>query len=213
MRKVCYVIFTIYLKVLFTFYIRVKINGKLPNTPFIIAANHCSHLDSGVLISATKLPLKHCALLAAADYWEKKSFLKNLVRNSLCLIPISRGKRKAYALDTTISKAKQFINNDGKVIVIFPEGGRSMNGKLQTPLKHGAAILALKLNLPIVPIFIHGSYRAWPKGKTFMKPGRVDVYIGDSIPPQHRDNVLSDESIHTTTTQLERSLKRLSNKV
>ena len=67
-------------------------------------------------------------------------------------------------------------------IIIFPEGSRGKPGEV-LPFRKGAARFALALNKPIVPIYIEGSYRAWPRGKVFMKPCKITINILEPIYP------------------------------
>ena len=69
-----------------------------------------------------------------------------------------------------------------KYLVIFPDGSRGLPGEIR-PFGQGAAKFSISLSLPIVPVFIHGSHKSWPKGKYFMRPTRIKVQILDPIYP------------------------------
>ena len=68
-----------------------------------------------------------------------------------------------------------------RILLVFPEGERSMDGRL-TRFKKGPAILSVELNAPIVPVGMRGTFEAWPRGGR-LKANKVEIVIGDPIPP------------------------------
>jgi long-chain acyl-CoA synthetase len=70
----------------------------------------------------------------------------------------------------------------GRVLILYPEGERSIDG---TPriFKKGVAILSIHLQVPIVPIAIEGFYESWPRGKSFQKFAPLKITFGDPIQP------------------------------
>jgi 1-acyl-sn-glycerol-3-phosphate acyltransferase len=66
------------------------------------------------------------------------------------------------------------------VLLVFPEGVRSMDGTLQE-LKPGAPVLAAELGLPVVPAHVKGAYEAWPRGKRWPRPHPVSVTYGSPL--------------------------------
>jgi 1-acyl-sn-glycerol-3-phosphate acyltransferase len=70
--------------------------------------------------------------------------------------------------------------DDGENVLLFPEGGRSLDGKLQ-PLEGGAALIALKSGAPVVPAFVAGTFEAMPPGSKFVKPLHLSVVVGETI--------------------------------
>lgn len=83
------------------------------------------------------------------------------------LIPIDRQASKE-SMVLSIKLCAAFIKNNNRNLIIYPEGTRSLDGELQ-PFKKGPAWIASKLNLPIVPVYIHGSYQSMPKRSIFPK--------------------------------------------
>jgi long-chain acyl-CoA synthetase len=79
-------------------------------------------------------------------------------------------------------RAGAFGLGHGRVLVLYPEGERSIDG---TPkrFKKGAAILSIHMQVPIVPVAIEGFYEAWPRGKPFQKFAPLRIEIGDPIFP------------------------------
>jgi 1-acyl-sn-glycerol-3-phosphate acyltransferase len=68
----------------------------------------------------------------------------------------------------------------GKILNLYPEGQRSFNGSLQE-FKHGAAILATELDVPIVPVALDGFYRVWPRKSRRIHLARVRIRFGEPI--------------------------------
>lgn len=164
-------------KVIFKVYCPLSVHGmeNLPEPPFMICSNHASHIDSGMLMEATGLSYRRVGLIAAKDYFFDKGhrFYLHYMMN---LVPIARGAG-ARAIKDSIIACKSFLDMGGLSLIIFPEGTRSMNGKI-AKFKEGAAILAHELNLPMVPASVIGSRDVLPKGSYFMRPKRLAVRFG-----------------------------------
>ncbi|MBX9785941.1 MAG: 1-acyl-sn-glycerol-3-phosphate acyltransferase [Alphaproteobacteria bacterium] len=216
------ILFRLICKIIFTIYAPVHSLGKgnLPTGPFILCSNHSSHLDMGVLIHASGRLSSDFAVLVAMDYWFKASFFKKIFRNFLTLIPVDRiskkkNKKKIFSFENTINVCNVFVKNKGNLI-IYPEGSRSQNGLIQ-PFKKGAAILALRLNIPIVPVYIHGCFKALPKGRKLMKPANIHVYFEKPIYPPYDATKLEDfnatsfkeEAINRLTSKIEKKVRNL----
>ncbi|HYB73757.1 MAG TPA: lysophospholipid acyltransferase family protein, partial [Candidatus Sulfotelmatobacter sp.] len=77
-------------------------------------------------------------------------------------------------------QASAHVLRQGKILCIFPEGSRSIDGTPQ-PFKRGAAILAKELEVPLVPARIRGSFEAWPRFGTLPRPHRLDVVFGKPV--------------------------------
>jgi 1-acyl-sn-glycerol-3-phosphate acyltransferase len=72
----------------------------------------------------------------------------------------------------------------GEPLILFPEGTRSLDGRLQ-PIRGGIGLLAAKSGVPIVPLYISGAHRLLPKGKLLPRPGRILVLIGAPFYPEN----------------------------
>ena len=147
---------------------------KLRNSrPAIYVTNHTSALD--IFISMAICPYGGCGVgkkevvripFFGWAYWLSGHLL------------IDRGNReKAVASMKELSK---FVNDKKLSIWIWPEGTRSMDGKL-IPFKKGFVHLALATNLPIVPVIFHGAHKRWPAKTMQFYPGEVKVEVLDSI--------------------------------
>ncbi len=144
--------------------------------PAIFAANHHSHLDAGLAITSLPEPHRHQVFAAAAaDYFfdtRTKATASALVLNA---IPIERAKVGRRSADAAAD-----LLDDGWSMIIFPEGGRSPDGWGQ-PFRGGAAYLALRCAVPVVPVHIAGTGRVLPKGRNRPTPGRTVVTFGRPI--------------------------------
>ncbi|MDR0734907.1 MAG: 1-acyl-sn-glycerol-3-phosphate acyltransferase, partial [Elusimicrobiota bacterium] len=142
--------------------IDIKRRELLPTKgPAIIAANHNSHLD--ILLLMSILPWK-AALdtypVAAADYFLKNKIISWFSQNVVGIIPI---KRKPSAGDRDILAPCYDKLNDGKIIVIFPEGSRG-EPEVMGELKSGIAHIAKKMpDVKIIPVFIRGLGKSLPR--------------------------------------------------
>ena len=147
--------------------------------PAIFVANHTSHLDT--ILTQTALPAEIADDLfygAAQDRWfikgRRKKELNPLYQSFvLGTFPIMRGGGIE-----ALSYASELLTN-GRKIFLFPEGTRSTNGELGA-FKHGVSILALRHNVPVVPLCLAGLGAIRPKGSREEIPGPVSM---DILPP------------------------------
>jgi len=178
--RVTRLIFSGFVFIFFRTYIRLKIKGasNIPLGPFIICSNHQSHLDALILSYLGSFDFSRTAMIAAKDYWydhRKRFLISNLFFN---VIPLSRSDTaKSFSIRQVAGITKDFLGSRGKGVVILPEGTRSTNGEVKS-FKNGILILSKLTGLPVLPVFIHGSKKSWPKGTFFVKPGRVRVNVG-----------------------------------
>ena len=79
-------------------------------------------------------------------------------------------------------RAGAFGLRHGRILMLYPEGQRSIDGR-PTRFKKGAAILSIHQQVPIVPVAIEGFYEAWPRGKRFQKFAPLRIKFGEAICP------------------------------
>jgi 1-acyl-sn-glycerol-3-phosphate acyltransferase len=144
------------------------------NRSLVIVANHCSHLDALCLLAALPLRKLHRAFpVAASDYFFQsipRLWIAAVVVNAL---PFERQIRVRQSL----SLCGQLLANPGTVLIIFPEGTRSRTGGTQE-FKPGIGALVAGRDVAVVPCFIDGSFRAWPKGRRLPRPTKVRLIVG-----------------------------------
>ncbi len=155
----------------------------IPTTPFVICANHRSHVDSFALIYGLGLNSR-CALLAARDYFVDGRPWQRLLALPFPMIAVDRTAPGVSMLGT-IRDAHSFFRAGGLAIITYPEGSRQA-GRNIAPFKRGAATLALALGRPVLPVFIEGTERVLAKGRRLPVPGRITLVLAPAIDPGPR---------------------------
>src|SRR5256885_9473546 len=141
--------------------------------PVIFAANHSSHADTSLILHALSDRARdRTVVAAAADYWFKRPLLGNLVSLVMNTFPFSRTGGAQAQLDASSRLLKSGWN-----LVLFPEGSRSTDGRIQE-FKPGVGHLANETGTPVVPLHIRGAHRIMPKGQKLPLPGPARVRIG-----------------------------------
>ncbi|WP_456369811.1 lysophospholipid acyltransferase family protein [Thermodesulfatator atlanticus] len=156
--------------------VRLEVRGLehiRPEENYIFAANHQSQFDIPVI--GTILPHK-ISWLAKKSLFKIPFFGWGLLAAGCVPIDRENPRKGLESLMLAVGKTKE-----GFSVLIFPEGTRSPDGRLQ-PFKVGGFILAIKSGLPVVPIAICGTREVLPKGKLLLKPGLVRVKIFPPIP-------------------------------
>jgi len=151
----------------------IKVYGKenLPKTGgFILASNHVSNLDP-VAVGV--------ACPRALNYMAKDSLFNNSVA-SWALYKSNAFPLKRESADLSAIKEAIRRVNLGGGLLLFPEGTRAPDGSVHEP-QAGVGFLAAKLNVPIIPAFVKGTYEALPRGAKFIRPKRISVYFGRQI--------------------------------
>jgi long-chain acyl-CoA synthetase len=147
-----------------------------PRTPFIICPNHESFIDGPFLISIfPRRVIYNIFIHGYSNYWQN-AFSRWLAR--MCsIVEIDPNVNLIRAMQIAAVGLKH-----GRVLMIFPEGTRSIDGHV-AEFKKGAAILAHELGVPIVPVGIRGSFEAWPRGGKF-RFHPLEFHIGKPIDPR-----------------------------
>jgi 1-acyl-sn-glycerol-3-phosphate acyltransferase len=190
LRSVCALI----IRGLLRLYNRFEIVGHenmRTNRTLVIVANHCSHLDTLCLLAALPLPKLHRAFPAAAsDYFflgVHRLWAAAVLVNAL---PFGRqaGVRQSLAL------CQEMLANPGTILIIFPEGTRSTTGQVGE-FKSGIGALVAGKDVAVVPCFVDGSFRAWPKGRRMPRPTKVRLIVG----PPRNYRARSSDRVELTT--------------
>jgi long-chain acyl-CoA synthetase len=161
--------------------LRTRVTGRafIPhNRSTIVAANHASHLDMGLVKYALGSYGQGMVSLAAQDYFfEGNRYRKAFFENFTNLVPMSRGGSLRQAL----RQAGELIEQ-GKTLLIFPEGTRSTDGQVKE-FKSAVGHLALHHDVDVLPVWLGGTHRALPKGTTVIRNRSVEARIG--LPLEH----------------------------
>jgi 1-acyl-sn-glycerol-3-phosphate acyltransferase len=156
----------------------------LTDGPVVFAGNHHSHLDTPVVLTSIPEPWRHRVFVgAAADYFFRNRITSAVSALLIGAIPIERSKVTRRSAD----QAAELIDA-GWSMLIFPEGGRSPDGWGQ-PFRGGAAYLASRCNVPVVPLHIEGTARILRKGAKLPTPANVRVTYGVPLRPVDGENV------------------------
>jgi 1-acyl-sn-glycerol-3-phosphate acyltransferase len=167
---VCYHLIKLLARIFFR--LRVVHRERMINHgPVILAANHQSFLDPPLAGSASNRGIYFLARRSLLDGW----FL-GWILPKLNVVPVDSDSGK----DRTALKALIRILRAGEGTLVFPEGQRSPDGKLQ-PAQPGLGLVIAKTLAPVVPIRVFGAYEAWPLQEKWPRPGRVTVVVGDPI--------------------------------
>ena len=171
-----------FLALYFRVYHRLSLVGRegLPATrPLILAANHGSYLDPpavGVAFPGVVRGLAWAGLFRVPR-------LGGIIR-LLGAVPVSQEDRRSAA---GVLRLTLHLLERGESVMIFPEGQRSADGTLQ-PLEGGAALLALKAGVPVVPVRVDGAFEALPPSGRFPLPRKIRVTFREPLDPEdYRD--------------------------
>ncbi|SMO33498.1 lysophospholipid acyltransferase family protein [Propioniciclava tarda] len=150
------------------------------SAPFVVIANHSSHLDANLIFGALPRRLsRNLSAGAAADYFfnhKLRAFGTRLFYNAF---PVDRGGMRAHR------GMSGKLLDEGIPLLIFPEGTRSRTGAM-AKFKAGPAGLSIKHQVPILPIALVGAYAAMPYGAKLPVPGRPDVHVVFGNPQRAR---------------------------
>ncbi len=147
-----------------------------PHTNFIVSSNHASHLDMGLIkYSLGEDIAEQTVAVAAADYWFDTKYKRAYMNNFTTLVPIER----SGSLRTSLRHVTQILK-EGYNCLIFPEGTRSLTGEMEE-FKPVIGYLALNEKVGILPIYLSGTYDAFPKGTTVPKYEKVGSKIGAKV--------------------------------
>ena len=173
------------------------------NRSLIIVANHSSHLDTLCLLAALPLRKLHRAFPAAAeDYFFRsvpRTFIAAVVTNAL---PFARRVRVRRSL----SICSNLLSDPENILIIFPEGTRSKTGETRE-FKSGIGALVAGRDITVLPCYLQGAFRAWPKGRRLPRPKKVRLIVG--APRNYLSRNTNKIDICTIAAELHRAVKEL----
>jgi 1-acyl-sn-glycerol-3-phosphate acyltransferase len=156
--------------------VRVRVKGvaRIPSGTCIFAANHTSSADAPAVVGA--IPRRIAILLKRSLFeWPIVGQAFHLAH----FVPVDRFNRES-AIES-LEKATSALR-DGQSFLIYPEGTRSPDGRLQE-FKKGTAVMAIKTGVPLVPIACSNAHRVMEKRKLRIKPGDILVEFLEPIDP------------------------------
>jgi long-chain acyl-CoA synthetase len=177
------------------FHLKVSGLEKLPRTgPCIISSNHQSYIDPLILAGILPGEVFYRSFAVGTSDIFGKGFMRKLAR-SIKTIVVDPDANLIPAM-----RAGAFGLRHGLVLVLYPEGERSIDGTPKV-FKKGAAILSIHLQVPIVPVAIEGFYDAWPRNKPFQRFAPLEIAIGDPIMPPP-ESAASEQAYERLTAEL-----------
>lgn len=150
---------------------------------YVFAANHQSYMDTPVVLAHIPMQFR---FLAKKGLFSVPFLGYHLKRAGHIPVPRENPREAIKAM----AEAGRIIREKGISVLIFPEGGRSLVGLKE--FREGAAYIAIKAGVPVVPVAISGTLEVLPMGSLTVRPGHVTMKIGDPIPTA--DLVLHDRA-------------------
>jgi 1-acyl-sn-glycerol-3-phosphate acyltransferase len=162
-------------KLLAIVFFRIRVYGR-ENIPkeggAVLASNHQSYLDPALIAAVINRPVY---FLARKELFEVSIFFSWLIR-SLNAIPLERRVFDSSGFRQTLN-----ILKEGNLLVVFPEGTRTSDGKIGS-VKKGISLLQTKTKVPLIPTLIKGAYENWPRrNKLPIKLASIKVYFNKPI--------------------------------
>lgn len=178
------------------------------HTAFLVAANHASHLDAGLVKTALGQYGRGLVALAARDYFFGSKLRRAYFEHFTNVLPIERHGSIRHSLRQALG-----VLADGRSLLVFPEGTRSADGVMAT-FKPSIGYLAENSGVPLLPMYLWGTYAAMPKGSTLLpKQRRIGAAIGQPLLPEHfarlAEGVPTSEAHRRATTLVERAVRAL----
>ena len=173
------------------------------NRSLVIVANHCSHLDTLCLLAALPLRKLHRAFPAAAsDYFFRSVHRVWAAAVLVNALPFGRDAHVRKSL----SLCQELLAKPGTILIIFPEGTRSTTGDVGE-FKAGIGALVAGRDVAVVPCFVEGSFRAWPKGRHFPRAKKVRLIVG--APRNYRSRTADKIDIGAIASELRKAVSEL----
>jgi 1-acyl-sn-glycerol-3-phosphate acyltransferase len=159
--------------------------------PFLIASNHASHLDPPLVGSQVPRQMR---------FFARKTLWNNRIlawwMNQVETIPVERDSGDIGAIKRVLQALAE-----NRAVVLFPEGTRSMDGRLQKP-KPGVGLMACKTGVPVVPCRVFGSFEAFGKGSAIPRFGTsITVVFGSPIPAAEYDDPAAGKARYELAAQ------------
>lgn len=179
---------------------RLRIVGKdkiRRNRPYIVMSNHQSLFDVWALIGKMPLQLRW---VVKGDIRKMPLFGYALERMGHIYVDKARGKNMVRSLESAARKIRE-----GTSVVIFPEGTRSKDGRLQR-FHRGGAVIALRSGVSILPVTVNGGRFVLPKNTLDLLPGKIQLVIGDVIEPTDFAEDRTEELLEAVRSAIEKNL-------
>ena len=189
--------------ILFAAGVKITVSGMEnidPGGTYVFVGNHQSHFDVPIVFSLLPMTVRF--------FTKKELFRIPLFGSALSAVGMIKIDRSNHEKSVkSMNQAVETIRDRNVSVVIFPEGTRSPDGKLQ-PFKKGGFIVAIKGGVPIVPVSISGSQKILPKHSLRVNSGHVKVVFGNPIMTDRMSYRNRDELIRLTRQEIIKNLDR-----
>ena len=172
--------------------LKIQVQGTeniLCDRPAIYVSNHQSNFDIPIIYAGLPIQFRW---MAKQELFRVPFFGLAMKRSGIVAIDRSNRRTTMHSIITAAQRIKE-----GTSVIIFPEGTRTPDGKLQG-FKKGALLIAAKAQVPVVPIAIHGSYQIQPKGRWKVNGGPLKLEV---LPPISTEGLKSSD-IDALTNQV-----------
>jgi 1-acyl-sn-glycerol-3-phosphate acyltransferase len=180
---------------------RIRVHGTAnvrADRAYVYMANHSSLIDTPAMFAYLPHQFK---IMAKKELFYIPFMGWHLWTSGNFPVDRSDGRKTARSLRAVIAGVRA-----GKSLVVFPEGTRTPDGKLQD-FKPGAFKIALRAGVPIVPVTIRGTFKLLPKTTLAPRPGRVEVIIGQPIDTSDYNEKRLGELIERTRAAIQSKLE------
>ena len=167
-----------------------------PQGSYVFVSNHVSYMDTPIVLGHIPVQFR---FLAKKSLFSVPFLGYHLKRAGHLSVP-RENPREALK---TMAEAARVIRERGISVLIFPEGGRSLEGL--KPFKEGAAYIAINAGVPVVPVGLEGTLQVLPMHSLNVRPGHVIMRIGDPIPTANltlKDRAKLTQEMHTRVADL-----------
>ena len=163
----------------------------------LIASNHQSYLDPGLVAMAFRRPFH---FLARAELFRVPGFGRLI--SMAHAHPVKQDQVDVSAVKTMIR-----VLRGGGALLVFPEGTRTFDGSLGE-FKSGIGAIALRCKVPVLPTCIEGAFDCWPRTRVLPRPGRIAVAFGDLVEPQGKSASMLTEAVRSSIARMQTALRR-----
>lgn len=159
--------------------LRIEGVERLPKKPpFVIIANHTSHLDAMVLGAALPAGVRRMVYpIAAGDVFFEQAAVTLFAAGFLNALPMWR---KSSAIRHALGDLRERLVDEPCGFILFPEGRRVREGAVEE-FKAGLGMIVAGQAAPVVPCYLEGAFEAMPPGRKVPRPGRIVLRVGEAL--------------------------------
>lgn len=184
---------------------RFTIHGRenLPEPPFVIVANHASHLDALAVAAALPRRLATRAFaLAAGDTFFTSGPTAAFAAYAINALPVWRNRTSARDMQSLRAR----LHEDHAILILFPEGTRTRTGNI-APFKPGLGALVAGTAVPVIPCHLAGAFHAWPATHHLPRPRPLTLRIG--APLRFTDSLTTRAGLQSVSAACEAAVRDL----